>query len=217
VGFLSFFGGELGALRALAGATEVRLFQPRVLPGGFRDASAQLEADADSAEDLPPGEGGDFLEFRAPDPDREAEGVARLLALWAAGAGDLLRLGPFPGWSRIGIRPSGGAGAILPALRRYRIPFRRAGTSAAETLPHDGAIRSLQAAPLWPVHRPRASWPGRPWGAPAWTPPGSPGPPTAWPGPGHWPGGGGAGPRRHWSGPGNSSRRSGGAGRRRSS
>jgi len=153
VGFLSFFGGELGALRALAAATEVRLLQPRVLPGGFRDASAQLEADADSAEDLPPGEGGDFLEFRAPDPDREAEGLARLLALWAAGAGDLLRLGPFPGWSRIGIRLSGGAGAILPALRRYRIPFRRAGTSAAETLPHDGAIRSLQAAPLWPVHR----------------------------------------------------------------
>jgi RecB family exonuclease len=152
VGFLSFFGGELGAFRALTGVTEVHLFQPAASLREFRDASAQLEGIPALSEDLP-GSTTDFLEFLAPDSARETEGVARLLALWSAGAGDLLRLGPFPGWSRIGIQSPGSSEAIVSALRKFRVPFRSSGVRASGTLVHDAVVRSVGTAPSWPADR----------------------------------------------------------------
>jgi len=152
VGFMSFTRSQLSLIEVLSilGAS-VRVFMPE---SGLKihDARAQLLGDSPAALPTKTSEPIPFLTVVAGDPRLELETLARNLALWRAGKGELqARLGiPFPGWGEIGLSlDAPRLGLAVEVLSRYRIPHTpRGGPSVSETALWKTASSVMEAAAL---------------------------------------------------------------------
>lgn len=151
-GFMSFTRSQLTLIRGLSGlGARVMIFMPEC---GLEvhDARAQLFGNTPvplfpgSSEPIP------FLTVVAGDHRLELETLARNLALWRAGKGELpARLGmPFPGWDEIGLSLDAPrlecAGEVLS---RYRIPHTvQGGPKVSETTLWKTASSVIEAGTL---------------------------------------------------------------------
>ncbi|HOG14960.1 MAG TPA: hypothetical protein PLY39_07400, partial [Synergistales bacterium] len=152
VGFMSFTRSQLSLIGVLARlGARVRVFMPE---SGlqYHDARAQLLGDDPAALPIKTFEPIPFLTVVAGDPRLELETLARNLALWRAGKGELqVRLGiAFPGWGEIGLSlDAPRLGLAVEVLSRYRIPHTlRGGPSVSETALWKTASSVIEAAAL---------------------------------------------------------------------
>ncbi|MGB4208617.1 MAG: PD-(D/E)XK nuclease family protein [Thermovirgaceae bacterium] len=152
VGFMSFTRSQLSLIGVLSRlGARVRVFMPE---SGlqYHDARAQLLGDDPAALPIKAFDPIPFLTVVAGDPRLELETLARNLALWRAGKGELqARLGiPFPGWGEIGLSlDAPRLGLAVEVLSRYRIPHTlRGGPSVSETALWKTASSVIEAAAL---------------------------------------------------------------------
>ena len=168
-GFMSFTRSQLSLIGVLSRlGARVRVFMPE---SGlqYHDARAQLLGDDPAALPIKAFDPIPFLTVVAGNPRLELETLARNLALWRAGKGELqARLGiPFPGWGEIGLSlDAPRLGLAVEVLSRYRIPHTlRGGPSVSETALWKTASSVIEAAALgFPRRRRPTSWlnPGSP-------------------------------------------------------
>ncbi|GHV38102.1 hypothetical protein FACS1894187_16390 [Synergistales bacterium] len=125
VGFMSFTGGQLALVRKIESLSprDVVVFKPVTDLDDFQDATKQLEGVTWEKE--PPPSGGTVISLLSSESNLEPEMIARLLALWREGEGELYRNArSFPGFGAVGLSVT--SSRLLPmeaALRRYRIPY----------------------------------------------------------------------------------------------
>jgi len=151
-GFMSFTRSQLSLIGVLARlGARVRVFMPE---SGlqYHDARAQLLGEDPAALPIKTFDPIPFLTVVAGDPRLELETLARNLALWRAGKGELqARLGtPFPGWGEIGLSlDAPRLGLAVEVLSRYRIPHSlRGGPSVSETALWKTASSVIETAAL---------------------------------------------------------------------
>ncbi|GHS88331.1 hypothetical protein AGMMS49957_09650 [Synergistales bacterium] len=125
VGFMSFTGAQLALVRKIKSLSpyDVVVFKPTTDLDDFQDATKQLE-DVTWEEEPPPAPG-TVISLLSSESSLESEMVARLLALWREGEGELAKNARgFPGFGAVGISVTDRR--LLPmeaALRRFRIPY----------------------------------------------------------------------------------------------
>ncbi|MCR5346860.1 MAG: PD-(D/E)XK nuclease family protein [Fretibacterium sp.] len=146
-GFLSFTHSQLELVRGLiTRCRDVVILKPETRLPKLYDVAGQLAEYAEQPE--LPDAGGYVADLPAAEPGLEPEVIARSLALWSDGQGELASIQPFPGFSNIGLMASSStAETMISALERYSVPFtQEAGRSIAQTLPGQilASVRSLK-------------------------------------------------------------------------
>ncbi|GHS93079.1 hypothetical protein AGMMS50276_02520 [Synergistales bacterium] len=125
VGFMSFTGGQLALVRKIESfpLSDVCVFKPTTNLDDFQDATKQLEGLTWETE--PPPSSGTIISLLSSESNLEPEMIARQLALWREGEGELAKSHfAFPGFGAVGLSTTDRRLLSMEAaLRRYRIPY----------------------------------------------------------------------------------------------